>query len=143
MQTNEIINLVDKYEKEKKEIDEFIDKKCIHLEYREEEYDYGHNWGSDYYCNLCTKNIRINFKSGLEKKHDEMFWSELKKLNNDRQMYSEMIRYYKSLLSNIESAIMFKIPNGCNHDIMVRDKTQTNIVYICSKCAVAIKFINQ
>jgi hypothetical protein len=141
LQNNEIVSLIDKYEKTKKELDYFIDKKCVHLEYQVNEYDLGHCWGTDYYCKLCDKKFFICTKSELEKKHDEVIWLEIKRLDDHRQILIELIKYYKSLLSNLDSIIAFKLPNGCNHDIMVRDTNQIqNAIYICSNCTIAVKF---
>lgn len=141
LQSNEIIDLINKYEKTKKDLDEFIDKKCVHLEYQANEYDFGHCWGTDYCCKLCNKKFFMHTKSELEKKHDEIIWLEIKKLNDNRKILIELIKYYKTLLSNLNSLAAFKIPNGCNHDIMVRDTNQTqNTVYVCSNCTIAVKF---
>jgi len=140
LQRDEIKNIIDGYEIKKKEIDEFINKKCVHLEYRSEPYDDGHRWHTNYYCNICAQKFRQNNKTELEKRHDEMIWIDIKKSHTDGQIFVELIKYYKTLLSNINSVSEFRAQNGCDHDIMIREKDQPNVIYKCSNCNVVIKF---
>ena len=140
---NKIKAIVDQCKSKKKELDDLIKNKCIHLEYYEREYDDGHRWGTDYYCKICHSFLSglVN-DHGLEREYNEVVWNKIKKLNTERHSLLELIKKNEIILSNINTAIIFQSNNKCAHDVVVRHQnTETyEIYYQCSGCDSIMKY---
>jgi len=136
------INLIDEQKLKVKEIRRILDKKCVHCEYNESEYDDGHRWGTDYFCSICNKQIfwdYISKKSDSLKELHAKIWIQMKEFKNEYDQLINMISENKQIVRNINIKIDFcnkMLSNVCPHDIIIRNENKSTyaMYYKCSKC---------
>lgn len=137
MDASELAKMITVFEARKFTSDRFINDNCVHLECDEREWDTGHNWGTEYTCKVCKREVRNNRDlSDIEKSHRKYTWDLIKQADELRKSDNESIKHYKELLHDTTLSPSEIKRKYCKHITLTLNSDN---MYICTDCNVTMK----
>lgn len=117
--------------------DRFINDNCVHLDCDSRDWDTGHNWGTEYTCKICKREVKFNHGlSDIEKNYQEYTWNLIKQSDESRKSDAESIKYYEELLLDTTLSPTEIKRKYCKHATLT---LYGDGVYKCTDCDITIK----